>query len=48
MIGPTLWYVPPFSKGGTGGFWSNPLNIPLNPPLEKGDFEVGACEVRPS
>ena len=31
---------PPFVKGGQGGFWDNPLKIPLNPPLEKGDFDA--------
>ena len=30
---------PPFIKGGQGGFCFYTLKIPLNPPLEKGDFE---------
>jgi hypothetical protein len=29
--------LPPFFKGGQGGLYK-PLIIPLNPPLEKGDF----------
>jgi len=34
-------FLPPFPKGGQGGL-ANHLVIPLNPPLEKGDFETGA------
>ena len=30
--------LPPFFKGGQGGLY-NHLIIPLNPPLEKGDFK---------
>jgi|GEM_PF-5948886 len=30
---------PPCIKGGQGGFCFNTFKIPLNPPLEKGDFE---------
>ena len=30
---------PPFIKGAQGGFYVCTLKIPLNPPLEKGDFE---------
>jgi hypothetical protein len=33
--------VPPFIKGGQGGFaFKNQGQIPLNPPLLKGDFIV--------
>jgi Transposase DDE domain len=31
--------IPPFRKGGPGGILDNLLKIPLNPPLEKGDFD---------
>ena len=31
--------LPPFFKGGQGGLY-NRLIIPLNPPLEKGDFKT--------
>ena len=30
--------IPPFEKGGVGGIYSNSFEIPLNPPLWKGDF----------
>jgi hypothetical protein len=30
--------LPPFFKGGEGGLYKH-LIIPLNPPLEKGDFK---------
>jgi hypothetical protein len=33
-------YYPPFLKGGQGGLYKR-LIIPLNPPLEKGDFLRG-------
>jgi hypothetical protein len=32
--------LPPFFKGGKGGFKCKSFKIPLNPPLEKGDFAV--------
>jgi hypothetical protein len=35
---PTLY--PSFAKGGKGGFSTGLTKIPLNPPLEKGDFET--------
>jgi len=31
--------ITPFPKGGPGGIIINPLIIPLNPPLEKGDVK---------
>jgi hypothetical protein len=31
-------FLPPFFKGGQGGFYK-PRKIPLNPPLRKGDFK---------
>ncbi len=37
--------VPPFSKGGSGGICPLHAEIPLNPPLKKGDF--GACPLGP-
>jgi len=30
--------ITPLCKGGPGGILCNRLKIPLNPPLEKGDF----------
>ena len=38
-LGVLVWaQIPPFLKGGPGGIRNNSLIIPLNPPLEKGDF----------
>ena len=31
--------LPPFFKGGQGGLYNHSI-IPLNPPLEKGDFKA--------
>ena len=32
--------LPPFVKGGEGGFWTGSNQLPLNPPLSKGDFDA--------